>query len=45
MGVKEREPGGKEKWAKEGFQEDRRERGRARGVLVGGGVSLDPADG
>lgn len=35
LGVKEREPGDKEKWAKEGFQGDRRERGRTKGVMVG----------
>lgn len=31
MGEREREPGGKEKWAKEGIQKDRRGLGRQKG--------------
>lgn len=35
MGKREREPGGKEKWTKEGIQEDRGEMERKKGLMVG----------
>lgn len=35
MGEREREPGGEEKWAEEGIQEDSRGMEREKGLMVG----------